>query len=212
MTKGRFIDLVILAVNNGELTDLSSVLRADVRAYIPIAVNYAVMAGRNINLQSEGNRDYSSLFYSFMSDQPILVDSSRHNWNYVALPKGTIALPHNEGVRGMEDDNGEYSKPLSDNDMKTLAHYNKMFPNVKFHRLEGQKVYLFNFSPLTTSVGFPMIVDCDSLLDTDLLPIPAGLEDMAIKNAIDHFLRSRVDPAIAVRYHRGNIKNGSEEN
>lgn len=62
MTKGILKELVLIALNGGTLNDESAILRADIEAYLPAAVNYAMSKAYNINLQIEGNRDMSSLF------------------------------------------------------------------------------------------------------------------------------------------------------
>lgn len=195
MTKSIFTELVLLRINGGQLNDDPAVQRRDIKAYIAAAVNYAMLAGYNINIQQEGDRDFSSTFYGFFGAQPVLTDTARHNWKYITLPKGTVPLPSNQGIRSIEDGCGDTFKPLSDNAMKTIKHYLKIFCGARFYRLDGNKIYLFNMGAVTETVDLSMIVDTDSLADSDTLPIPAGLEGKAIDICVEFFTGERQMPA-----------------
>jgi len=195
MVKGIFIEQVLLRVNGGVLNDSSSLKRAEIRKYVPAAINYVLTASYNITLQQEGNRDMSSLFYGYFANQTILKDASRHNWAYIAYPKATIAFANNQGIRGIEDGDGNQFKPLSDNAFRTINQYKDIFTGAKYYRPEQIGIYLFNQGTLTTNVGLTMIVDSDALLDTDVLPLPAGLEGKAIDICVEFFTGQREIPA-----------------
>lgn len=195
MIKGRFIELVLLRINGGHLPVEASVQRRDIRAYLPAAVNYAMTAGYNINIQVEENRDFSSLFYGYFPTNTVYKDINRHNWMYITLPKATVALPKNQGIRSVEDGCGYSLKPLSDNAFRTIKHYSKILNGDKYYRLEGSKIYLFNLPPVTTSVPVSLIVDSAALTDNDELPIPAGLEGKAIDICVEFITGERQMPA-----------------
>lgn len=195
MTKSVFIESVLLKINGGQLTDEASVLRVDIAAYIPAAVNYTLEAGYNIQLQTEGNRDFSSLFYGYFADQPILIDAARNNRKYINYPKKPIALRSNQGVRHVEDGCNTTYKPLSDAAVRTIAHYENILTGASYYRPEATKIYLFNVPPLVESVGVVIIVDVDDLTDDDLLPIPAGLETMALDKCYEYMFPERTNPA-----------------
>jgi len=189
-TKGKFIEQVLLKLNGGVLNDSSVIRRADIRSYLPTAVNYVLQAERNIRLQQEGDRDMSSLYYGFYDNLTILTDTNRHNWKYIAYPKATIAFWGNEGIRTVEDGDGNTYKPLSDNGLRTINHYKEIFTGAKYYRPEQQGIYLFN-SGLATNVNLVMVVDSDVLLDTDILPLPASLESMALDKCVEWFSPQR---------------------
>lgn len=194
MTKGKFIESLLLKINGGVLNDSSAVKRADIRVYLPTAVNYVLQAERNIRLSSDGDRDMSSLFYGFFNNQTILTDTNRHNWAYIPYPKATIAFWGNEGIRGIEDGDGNQYKPLSDNAFRTIQHSKDIFTGAKYYRPEQNGIYLFN-QGLATNVNLIMVVDSDALLDTDILPLPAGLEMMALDKCYEWFVPQRNTPA-----------------
>lgn len=195
MKKSIFRETVLLKITGGQLNDDSSVKRRDINAYMAAAVNYAMTAGYNININVEGNRDFSSVFYGYFPDQTVLVDTTRHNWKYITLPKATIPLPKNQGIRSIEDGCGYNLKPVSDNSFRTINHWIKIFTGDKYFRLEGNKIYLWNLPLPTKKVNLSMIVDVDDLSDDDELPIPAGLEGKAIDICVEFFTGQRQMPA-----------------
>lgn len=195
MKKGVFRETIFLRINGGQLNDSSSVQRRDIDAYMPVAINYAMMAGYGNTIKEEEIRDFSSLFYGYFPDLPILTDSTRQNWKYITLPKGTVALPKNQGIRSIEDDCGINFKPVSDNSFRTINHWIKIFVGEKYFRLEKDKIYLWNIGKLTKVVNLSMIVRVDDLTDDDELPIEAGLEGKAIDICVDYFLNQRHEPA-----------------
>lgn len=195
MKKGVFRELVLIKVNGGTINDQSSLKRRDINAYMPVAVNYAMQAGYNIEIKTEEDRDFSSMFYGYFPAQDVLVDSTRHDWKYVADPAGAIALPKNQDIRSIEDNFGNTYKPLPDNAMKTINYYLKLMAGVGYYRREQKKIYLFNAPELIKTINVSRIVDCDSLSDDDILPIPAGLEKIAIDICYEFVVGIRQMPA-----------------
>lgn len=195
MIKGKFIDLVLIKVNGGQLTDESSVDRRVIRSYMPAAINFAMHATYNVNIQEEGTRDYASLFYAYYPNLNISVDTTRHNYKYITLPKGYVQFARHQGIRTIDDGCGYNLKPLSDNAFKTINHFKRIFTGDSYYRPEGTKVYLFGLPAPTTKVGASIIVDCDSLDDTDLLPLQAGFEKLAIDTCYEFVTGVRQMPA-----------------
>jgi hypothetical protein len=198
MKKGIMVESVLLRINGGHIPVDASVQRRDIRAYLPAAVNYVMSAGYNINIQVEENRDLSSLFYGYFPNNAVHIDTDRHNWLYINYPKGTVALPKNQGIRSVEDGCGYFLKPLSDNAFRTINHYKQVLNGDKYFRPDGKKIYLFNMPPvIVDGPGIPMsmIVDSAELTDDDELPIPAGLEGKAIDECVAYFTGERQAPA-----------------
>lgn len=195
MLKGVFIDLVLIRISGGQLNDSSSIQREDIRSYMPAAINYVVSAAYNTDISVEGHRDYPSLFYGYFPAVAILTDTARHNWKYIVRPSGTIPMPKNQGIRAVEDGCGHTLKPLSDNNFRVIDWLLKTFPGEKYFRPEGKKIYLFGLPAPTNNIGVSLIVDCDSLADTDELPIQAGLEGKAIDICVEFITGERQMPA-----------------
>lgn len=189
MTKGVLKELVLITLNGGTLNDESAILRVDIEAYLPAAVNYAMSKAYNINLQVEGYRDMSSLFYgSFPNLNIVRPDGLPPR---VLLPKGTVALPRNQGVRFVLDNCGNTYTPLQDADLHTVKYYSGILSCERFFRLKQTWIDLFNVHPLAEKVGMEMIVRTEDLLDTDELPIQAGLEDDVIALCVKRFSPQR---------------------
>jgi len=195
MTKGKFRELVLIKVSGGVLTNQGSIDRRDINVYIPVAVNYSMLAGYNLEIKTEEDRDFSSMFYGYFPDQAILTDATRHNWKYIVDPAGGIALPRNQDIRSIEDGLGNTYKPLPDNAMKHLNYYLPLMEGIGFYRREQTKIYIFNAPPIAKTISVSRIVDCDSLADTDILPIPAGLEKLAIDVCYEFIVGIRQLPA-----------------
>lgn len=195
MQKGIFIETVLIRANGGVITDESSILRADIRAYASAALNYSIMQGYYTGIKTEGNRDLSSLFYGYFPQLAISKDTQRNNTAYIVPPKGTIALPSNQGIRFITDDCENTFKPLPDNAMHNLNFYLKLMPGTQFFRLTPGKIYLYNIGKLLGKVNLTMIVRFEDLAMTDELPIPAGLEDQTIELCVQFVTGQRQLPA-----------------
>lgn len=194
MKKNILIEEVLIALNGGTLNDESAIQRVDIEAYLPAAVNYAMNASYNINIQVEGNRDMSALFYGSFFDLPIVRSLGRVP--HVVLPKGTVALPRNQGIRYVTDDcecDSTYT-PLQDSDLHTINHYKKIMPG-KFFRLKQDRIELYCINPIAKKVNMEMIVNVEDLDDEDELPIQAGQEVMVIDLCLQHFDPQRKTPA-----------------
>jgi len=195
MTKGRFAELVLLKFGGGHLTDQMSTDRRTIKAYMPAAINLAMLQGYTLELKEEGDRDFSSLFYGYYPDLSVQTDITRHDWLYFSHPKAGIALPRNQDIRQIEDDLGNTYIALPDSAMKSLNYYLPLMDGIGFYRREQGKVYLFNAPPIVKTINFSGIIDCDSLTDSDILPIPAGLEAEAIQNCYEFIAGIRQVPA-----------------
>lgn len=194
MQKGLLVESVLLALNGGSLTDESAVKRVDIKAYLPSAVNYAMTKSYNINIQVERSRDISGLFWGAFRDLPIIRDDNR--MPRINLPKGTVALPRNQGIRRLIDGCDGVYTPLMDGDLHTIKYFAPILSGSKFFRLFPTYIELHDLNPLVETVKeLDMIVRTEDLLDTDELPIPAGMEDDVINLCLRHFDPQRQSPA-----------------
>lgn len=180
MQKGVFRELVLLRINGGKLTDESAVQRRDIDAYLPAAINYVVTQGLFSNIKSEGDRELPNAFYAYYDALPIIIDSARYKKPYFELPKKPVPLVKNQGIRMVLDDCGNRYYPLSDTDYGNADYYSELFPNQRFYRQVGMRMYLWNAPVLAEQLNCELVVSAEDLLDTDELPIQAGLEQQAI--------------------------------
>lgn len=195
MKQGVAIELVLLRVNGGELTDEGSVQRADIRAYLPVAINYVTSKAYYTNRKEEGDRDFPSSFYGTFDG--IVIDRNG-NVPIITLPKMVVDLPSNQGIRYITDDCGNTFTPLSDADFQMVNYYKNMFPGERFYRRIGLVVQLWNLSPLAKHINSIIMIDPTEFDDDTTLPIQAGMEQDVIDLCVQHFTAQRQQPADVV--------------
>lgn len=184
MIKNVFVELAVLQANGGVLNDESNVKRKDIIAYAPAAINYVMVTNYRQALAETGIRDMSGSFYTYFSSLPLLQDANLDNRKYFELPKGVAPFTHNQGIRHVTNGCEGTFKPVPDGSYPTIKYYCKIFKNTGFYRPIGKKVYLYNEPKLMETIGCFLIVRFEDLADTDELPIPAGLEYLAIDMAV----------------------------
>lgn len=173
MKLGVIIESIYIRVNGGKPSTDNSVIRADIRALVPAAVNYAMDASYNINVKSEGDRDLPSEFYGTYED--VAIDRTGKKPSFTLI-KGTVPLKGNQGVRFVSDDCGNYYAPLSDSDMATANHYSGIATGTKWYRRKGMKIELWNLIPTAETINYQAITKISELTDADEVPIQAGQE------------------------------------
>lgn len=184
MKKSTFVELAVLQANGGVLNDESNVKRKDILAYLPAAINYVMVTNYRQALSETGIRDFSGTFHGYFYDLPLLTDANKGDRKYFTLPKGIVPFTHNQGIRSVTNGCEGTFKPIPDGSYSTISYYTKIFTNTGFYRLEGNRVYLYNQPKLMETISCTLIVRAEDLEDTDELPIPAGLEHLAIDMAV----------------------------
>lgn len=193
MKKGHFTELVFIRVNGGTINSESSVERVDIDAYLPAAVNYAMTAGRNISLQTEGTRDLPSMFYGTFSDLEIDRTGAVAK---ITLPKGYAPLYGNEGLRSIFDDCNNYYTPLNDADRRNIKWYGKKMLDQAFYYPIGKTtVEVYPNNPLAEKLSGEYIVDVRELTDDDELPLAGDTEVMALDLCVQWITGERQMPS-----------------
>lgn len=190
--RGRLIDLVLLRITGGQLSDDGAVQRSDIRAYLPIALNFATTKFYYSNKKEELNRDFPSYFYSYLPNLSIARTGSVAN---VALPKLILQFAGNQGVRNVTDDFGNTFTPLMDGELSMVNYYTEAFPNTRFFQQQGQSLQLWNVTEFATHVNVVAMADPSTLTDDDEMPIAAGIEADVIDLCVAHFQAQRQQPA-----------------
>lgn len=193
MTKGVFVESILLRVGGGVLTDELDLQRTDIEAYLPAAVNYALTAGRNISISQEGNRNLPSMFYGTFTD--LVIDRSG-SVPFVTLPKGYVPLYGNEGIRSVYDNCNNYYAPLMDADRRTIKAYkDKLIDQGFYYPIGKNRLDVYPSNPLVTMLNGEYIVRAEDLGDEDELPLPASTETMALDLCVQWFTDQRTRPA-----------------
>lgn len=184
MKVGVLVELIYLEVNGGKPTPDDSVMRADIRAMLPAAVNYAMDKTYNLNLQIEGDRDYPSEFYSVFTDISI---NRTGRIPFIPLTSGTVPLKGGAGIRFVYDNCGNQYGPVSDAEMGSIEYYSKLTPNMGWYRRTGNNLYIYGINPLVTRLSYQAITKVEDLADTDEVPLQAGSENDVLANLINWF-------------------------
>lgn len=193
MLLGVFIESVLLRLNGGQLTDEGAIQRADIKAYVPAAVNWAMSKTYNLNLGQFGDRDYPSVFYASFNDLTI---SRATRIPTITLPFNVVPMYGNQGLRYIKDNCGHTYSPLSDSDIHTVEEYIKVMTDLKFYRLKAaKKVELYGLNPLITKLSGEYIIKIEDLTMEDELPLQAGTELEAIQVCMEFFTGQRSIPS-----------------
>jgi hypothetical protein len=184
MTVGELIELVYLKVNGDNPSPDSTIMRADIRTYLPAAINYAMDKAYNLNRQTEDDRDYPSEFYTVFNDLSI---SRTARLPSFTLTVGTVPLKGGMGIRFVYDNCGTQYAPVSDADMGNIEYYSKLTPGMGWYRETGGKIVLYGVNPLAETINCQVIVKIEDLGDDDVAPLQAGSENDVLSLMIKWF-------------------------
>lgn len=193
MLQGTLIDLILLRVNGGELTDDGAVQRSDIRSYLPIALNQGTTQFYYNNKKEELSRDFPACFYAWF---PNLTINRANKVAQITLPQLALQMPSNQGIRRIQDNNGDTFTPVQDGEVCMINYYSECYPDLRlFLPIGFQTIQLYNISSFATYVNALIMLDPSSFTDDTVLPIAAGLEATIIDLCIQHFTGQRQQPA-----------------
>lgn len=193
MTKGVFVESVLIALAGGVITDEFLIQDVDVEAMLPAAVNYCLTSARNISLQQEQNRDLPSMFFGTFTDLQIDYTTKVPS---ITLPKGYVSMYGNEGLRSIFDNCNNYYSPLQNADRRNINYYKNIMLDSGFYFPIGKnKVEVYPPNPLVKTLSGEYIVRVQDLNDDDELPLPADTEMMALNLIIQWFINPAKRPA-----------------
>lgn len=191
MKIGVIVESVILRVNGGKPGPDDSVLRSDVRAYLPVAINYALDKAYNINANEERDREMGGDFYAFHG--PIALTKEGDSVSF-ELEKNVVALKVNAGIRFIYDNCDNYYSPVPDGALPNLKYYHSLTPGINWWRRIGNKIQLYTHNPLVETINYQAITDVTALSDDDEAPIQAGLENDVMTIMANWFLGTKEMP------------------
>lgn len=192
MKQGVYVEQVLLRVNGGVLNDDGAVQKADIRAYIPTALNYVTSKAYYTNIKEEDNRDFPGSFYATYPNVAINRSTTPPT---IVLPKKAMPLASNQGIRYIADDCGNPFVPVSDGDYATLNFYKDLMPNTRFYKPFGGLVQLHNLNKQAGHCTVVLLQDGTTFTDDDDLPVQAGMETDVIDLSVQFFTGQRQMPA-----------------
>jgi hypothetical protein len=184
--KQEFIDLAIIAITGGKPTSASSVWYADLEAYLPYAINFAILGQYYANIKNEdgSSRDVPGSFISTIDNLTIDYDAVR-KCGKITLPYQPIPLPRNQGIRFV----GYNSRKHASN-----------MPRIEF---EGLLIYVYGSLQRGQKAMVKMISPVGELAGVDYLPIPGGMESQVMDILVQFGKGERFLP-------KNDIQNGTD--
>lgn len=193
MKQGEFIDLIMLRVDGGVLLDDGAVQRADIRHYLPVALNVATTQFYYNNKKEELSRDFPACFYAWFPNLPIVRTGTVP---FITLPQMALQMPSNQGIRRIQDNLGNTFTPVQDGEVSMINYYAEQYPNLRLFLPVGLlTIFLYNITKLAQTVNTLIMLDPTNFNDDTVLPIAAGLEQTVIDICVQHFSGQRQQPA-----------------
>lgn len=175
MTKEEIVGSVLLKLTGGSPSSDSSVWISDIQSFLCPAVNYVQLKTYYIDRQSEEERHLIQQFMLQVYTVSITEDTTRNRKKFT-LPKTPLSLPNGRALQFVGDVRGRGWIPLAQGADDMQEYYAKFKKNVTSYRPEGLTVYLWNVGPLVTQALVKMLVNVNSLADTDEVLLPSGGE------------------------------------
>lgn len=175
MTKEQILGQVLLKISGGEPSSDTSTWLSDIESLLCPAVNYVQLKTYYIDRQSEEERHLIQQFMLQVYTVSITEDTTRKRKKFT-LPKTPLSLPNGRALQFVGDVRGRGWIPLAQGAEDMQEHYAKFKKNVTSYRPEGLTVYLWNVGPLVTQALVKMLVNVNTLADTDEVLLPSGGE------------------------------------
>lgn len=189
MSIEEIVEIVHTAIGGGRPNTDFSVLRVDIKALLPSAINWAVTQDYWANLRNEGERDVPNFIITYKEDLPVCKDGKKRD--YIDLPDPLMNIAGNGGIRFIQDDAGNYyvPRPIGSSN----AYWDKILCNKEYTYLD-KKAFIYNKPPLVEKLNVGLVLDASKLKDTDQAPIPAGYEPQVIDMLTQFFINQRMQP------------------
>ena len=195
MTKGQIIELIILRVNGGRLTNDTKVRREDVEVLLSAAINYALLGQYTLYKRETGDNNIPEPYIATYPNVETNYDQDRELY-YIDLPSGIMVLPKNYGLQSVSPMKGVANFVQTNfNDRHHNQYYTNSFRDVTLFWMEGDKVYFQNLPTGVDKILVRLIQSFKELEDDDELAIPGGLEIDILKLMTEWFAGQRSFPA-----------------
>lgn len=201
MTVGEAVDLVLLAVNGGRLTQESSVQRAEIRALLPVAIDRFLTIEMRLR-QSDARQDGADGFSSIWDDGSFFgiytltpVKDTTRNMFYVTLPGVLVHMPKQRAISTVHPVKYPTQPFVKASHPSTLAGAEGILGGQTFYwpetAADATKVWLYNYTGFDCDVEVWALLSTVSLDDTDQLPVPGNIIPDALEWLRNWFMQQR---------------------
>lgn len=192
MSVDDIIGLTLLRVTGGKPTSDSSVQPADIKSYIPDAIN-AVMGGR---IGEEYGVDPSiypnGLFINVLEDIPVSVNS--RNLAYITFPQRPLSVRGGKSVVAVGEQGGRTFTRIFHDEGTLGSFYWKTKTDVTTYDVEGMTAVFYNLPVSVETVFAKLVVHIDSLDYGDDIFVPSGTETLLIETIYQMVMQQRMNP------------------
>lgn len=191
MLKGVLIETVFVAVNGGRPNTDLSVMREDIEAALPAAINFAITGDYWTNVQREGDRELPNSFVAEQYVSGVCCDA----WGreYLEFDLKFVNVPGNAGIRYVQDAVGNLYSPRAMG-VSAKSYWDQATSYNTEYQYNQKKLMLFNRPELVDGFVIGYVADSSEMEDDDELPIPAGSEPQVIDMLTNLFSNQRMQP------------------
>lgn len=219
MTVGEAIDLILINITGGHLTQDSNVHRAEIRAYIPVVIEYLIGEKRRADIREArmSGRPIPPLSSDFFGvyDIPVKKDGTGY---YADLPGRVVTTPYLASVQSVSIKGSDYSVPPLIRLSSPEEAYGLPFVGAtSFYYIEAttdgaSRVRLINFSASNCNLIVRAMLSSEIVANDDQpLPVPGELRMLVIDKCVEFFRAQIGTPADQTKDDQGqNQKMGSE--
>lgn len=198
MTVEEVVELVYLKVTGGSPSTDDSVLRSDIRFYVPDGVNSVMMEHYAAEQQMFPTGYPNQLFIQvFPNVQPVM-NSSRGLYE-VKLPKRALTIPLAQSVTSIGIPGGYQFDRFYPEDGTLGSYLRQMDGESPSFSVEGDSAVLYNAKDQLNTVIVKQVVHIDDYdTDQDSIIVPSGMETVLIQNIYDMVMGQRSNPRNAI--------------
>lgn len=191
MKKGVLKEIVFTSINGGRPNTDSSVLREDIEALIPAAINYVLTGDYWARIKNDDDREVPNSIVTELEYNVVKKDD--HNREYLEFNHSIVNIGGNGGVRYVQDSLGNAYVPVPLG-VSRSTFWDKALSSNREYQVHKGKIVLRNKPELSTYFLVGVILDSSMLEDEYELPIPAGSESEVVDLLTNFFLNQRMQP------------------
>lgn len=187
------VGAVLLRVSGGKVTSDLSVHPADVKAYIPDAINQ--LMGTRIDSELSGLPEHvtpNGLFVNVL--EPIAVQVNSRNLAYVVLPQRPLTVLGARSVVAVGELGGRQFTRIKHDEGTLGSFYYKTRTEMTTYDVEGINVVFYNLPTTVTNVFAKIIVHINDLNFGDEIFVPSGMETAIVDTIYQRVMNQRATP------------------
>ena len=194
MSVEEIVELVYLKITGGEPSTDDSVLRADIRFYVPDGVNAVMMEHYAAEQSIFPSGHPNQLFLQVFENVSVTLNSVRNKFE-LTFPKRPLSIPLAQSVTSIGIPGGYQFNRFYPEDGTLKSFVAQISDEPTSYSIEGDKAILYNLEGSISSVMVKQVVHIDDYdSDTDEILVPSGMETLLIENIYNMVTGQRSNP------------------